>query len=95
MSGKHPKPWTIHDLLAAWSQRLLETGLRDFAGSKGMIGHHGWSFSHHEREVRVRAAYLHRRGWGATSHAQTCHSEPFHVNQAEESAPRLSADISL
>jgi hypothetical protein len=43
-----------HNLLAAWSQRLLETGLRDFAGSKGMIGHHGWSFSHHEREVRVR-----------------------------------------
>src|SRR5262245_43576346 len=42
------------DLLAAWSQRLLETGLRDFAGSKGMIGHHCRPFSHHEREVRVR-----------------------------------------
>src|SRR5262245_7676412 len=36
------------DFLAAWSQRLLETGLRDLAGSEGMIGHDSRSFSHHE-----------------------------------------------
>src|SRR5262245_16267431 len=36
------------DFLTAWSQRLLETALRDFAGSKGMICHDSRSFSHHE-----------------------------------------------
>ena len=41
------------DLLAARSQRRLETRLRYFAGGKGMIGHNGRAFSHHEREVRV------------------------------------------
>src|SRR5262249_60735986 len=50
---KHSNTVEDPNLLAAWSQRLLETGLRDFAGSKGMITHHGWSFSHHEREVRI------------------------------------------
>jgi hypothetical protein len=37
----------------ARSQRRLETGLRDFAGSKGMTGHDGRPFRHHEREVRI------------------------------------------
>src|SRR5262249_22038876 len=41
------------DLLAARSQRRLETCLRDFAGGKSMIGHNGRPFRHHEREVRV------------------------------------------
>jgi hypothetical protein len=32
---------------------------------------------------------------GATSHARTCHSAPFHADQAEKSACQLSADISF
>src|SRR5881398_2550598 len=41
------------DLLAAWSQRPLKTGLRDFASGKCMISNDGRPFRHHEREVRV------------------------------------------
>jgi hypothetical protein len=43
-------------------------------------------------------AYFAARGISqreATSRAWTCHSAPFHANQAEKSASRLSAEISF
>src|SRR6516225_5071061 len=53
-SGKHPKPLTIPTFSRLDRSGFSKPVCAILPVVKGMITHHGWSFSHHEREVRVR-----------------------------------------
>jgi hypothetical protein len=85
----------------AATSRIANPPTRGYACEASMAGHRAATAAFpntgYSRAKRL-LAYFAARGISqreATSRAWTCHSAPFHANQAEKSASRLSAEISF